>query len=244
MTLSSSNFCVSSINQNCISEENLICRHCSSNFSQNLFDFKLSLYKEEYTPNFAYFLSFIADKDDFLYRSQCSSVLKDNCKKLSFNNTCVECEDLHYISNEGKCLPIGDSYEIPHCQYYKATTLCSKCVDGFHLNPDFKGCLINDLIPNCEDYLGFAVTTTCETCKTNYNLVNHSCVHLTLMKSLENCVLFNSVFSRCDQCAQGHRLSDDQALCVKGIALCKVYQMYFANQNQGSFEILFILNIV
>ena len=168
-----------------ICTNNDTCNYCMSGFKLNAngkcelnenneFDFSLKKYNkykyqllEKNYPNEINKSSIKEDLNDVI---ECTS----NCKKCyDTSGKCIECNELHILDNNNKCVKHCSSNNCLDCFMRYGNEICTKCEEGYYVKGD--KCAFNCSDSNCLSCYLLDGKELCTQCKANYNLENLKC---------------------------------------------------------------------
>ena len=161
----------------------------------------------------------------------------------SFDFTPYVKNNLHfeYLTEDFKTKPCGKG-SIDNCLEYSEPTKCSKCEDGFYLNPTSQ-CVHQQKKPilGCKVYKN---EDTCMECDTQYFLdtANNVCESVS---TVEFCVQYHRSKNECIQCQTTHRLGsqDSKVVCelisnrVARISHCGSYEEDNTNGSTYNYNV-------
>ena len=158
------------------------------------------------------------------------------CTAYNTECQCTACEDTYLIS-DGACVPecdkSADTCAAESKVFNAETCTCEACPENYQFNSETKACeqiaCDTTKVEHCATYDSEYEPCNCQTCETNYLLVDGICKKMCTV--VDNCTAYDSEYDPCNctACEDGLTLSNGK--CVSDCAeKCKVAYPLFAGQ--------------
>ncbi len=158
----------------------------------------------------------------------------------AYNNDCqcTACEDTYLVS-DGACVPECDkSVDICAAEnktFNSANCVCEACPTNYQFNSETKACeqiaCDKTKVEHCATYDSEYEPCNCQTCETNYLLVDGVCKKMCT--KVENCTAYDSEYDPCNctACEDGYIFENGACVVDPCVEKCKIAYPLFAGQD-------------
>ena len=159
------------------------------------------------------------------------------CTAYNTECQCTACES-GYLLSDGACVPECDkSVDICAAEnktFNSANCVCEACPTNYQFNSETKACeqiaCDTTKVEHCATYSSDYEPCTCQTCETNYLLVDGICKKMCTV--VENCTAYDSEYDPCNCTACEDGLTLVNGVCVDPcVEKCKIAYPLFAGQD-------------
>ncbi|MDY2830195.1 MAG: hypothetical protein SOU80_02375, partial [Alphaproteobacteria bacterium] len=159
------------------------------------------------------------------------------CTAYNTECQCTACES-GYLLSDGACVPECDkSVDICAAEnktFNSANCVCEACPTNYQFNSETKACeqiaCDTTKVEHCATYSSEYEPCTCQTCETNYLLVDGICKKMCT--KVENCTTYDSEYDPCNCTACEDGLTLVNGVCVDPcVEKCKIAYPLFAGQE-------------
>lgn len=156
----------------------------------------------------------------FMALSCVSPMCTDGCVRCDISSkTCLVCDTwLNYVLSQGRCVKVT----LPNCVAVNTSGQCSRCADGFFLEPLSLTCLAlpkNLRVSGCSQY---NTDASCVACADGQFLADGVCKDP--QTKITNCASYGREGLVCRRCETGNFLSADGTACIQSsVSNCLAY---------------------